>query len=236
MNPKREKGEPALSGTVLFYLNPAEAGRACQVAGEMGGKRYYLFNSHLWEIDSPDGRFYICGPAVGAPMAVLVLEKLVALGATRVIVCGTCGSLQADLAIGDVLLPGKAKSEEGVSAHYPLAGEALASKKILSLLKSFLEDISIPWQNGVVCSTDAPYRETLAEVAGYQKNGISGMDMEFSALLSVAAFRDIDLAAVMVVSDQALAGKWQSGFKDPLFKRHMKKVSRGLILWLGGSD
>ena len=57
-------------------------------------------------------------------MAVLTLEKLVALGARALIVYGWCGSLNASLRIGDVLLPTWAVSDEGTSAHYPVEGRA----------------------------------------------------------------------------------------------------------------
>ena len=38
-------------------------------------------------------------------MAVMALEKLIALGAKNIIVCGWCGSLSQKLKIGDILLP-----------------------------------------------------------------------------------------------------------------------------------
>ncbi|NOX26021.1 MAG: nucleoside phosphorylase [Deltaproteobacteria bacterium] len=229
MNPRREKGEPLLQGPVLLYLNPAEAGRAGRFATKLNAGRHYLFNSNLWELDSDGGSFYVCGPAVGAPMAALVLEKLIALGAKKIIVCGTCGSLRPDLTIGDIILPDSALSAEGVSGHYPLKITPSAADNLLLLLESFLQDISLPWRRGAVCSTDAPYREELAEISKYQQKGICAMDMEFSALLSVAAFRRIDLAAIMVVSDQVHANQWQAGFKTPLFKQRMRIVAGGLI-------
>ncbi len=235
MNPRREKGEPLLRGVVLFYINPAEAGRACKLAAELDGRRHFLFNSNLWEINSSRGPFYICGPAVGAPMSILVLEKLIALGAEKIIVCGTCGSLQSGLVIGDILLPVKALSEEGVSAHYPLAEPAFSPETLLILLESFLKDLSLPCRRGVVCSTDAPYRETLVEIGKYQRDGIEGIDMEFSALLTVAAFRRVELAAVMVVSDHLCGNEWQSGFRHSLFKQRMQLVSKGLIDCLAGA-
>lgn len=234
MNPRREKGEPRLRGLVLFYINPAEARRACKLAAELAGRRHFLFNSNLWEIDSASGTFYICGPAVGAPMAVLVLEKLIALGAEKIIVCGTCGSLQSSLVIGDILLPVQALSEEGVSAHYPLAEQAFSSETLLILLESFLKDLSLPYRRGVVCSTDAPYRETLLDICRYQRDGIAGIDMEFSALLTVAAFRRVELAAVMVVSDQLYGNEWQPGFRHSLFKQRMQLLAKGLLDCIGG--
>ncbi len=61
----------------------------------------------------------LVGPMLGAPQAVLVLEKLIALGVTEVMAVGWCGSLQPDVKIGDLVLPTGAFSEEGTSPHLP---------------------------------------------------------------------------------------------------------------------
>ena len=233
INPKWEKGEPLLNGPVLFYLNPGEASRAGRLAEQLGGRRHFMFNTNLWEMTGASGSFYVCGPAVGAPMAVLVLEKLIALGGVQVIVCGTCGSLRTDLAIGEVLLPDRFLSEEGTSWHYPLSVEKPSvSLPLVDILTTFLKKSGISWRIGGLWTTDAPYRETMGKVRKYQEADLHGVDMEFSALLTVAAFRRIELAAIMVISDQVRDEQWQSGFKETVFKKIMRLVSLGLIEYL----
>ena len=49
--------------------------------------------------------YFIAGPAIGAPMAVMTMEKLIALGARRIFLFGWCGSMRDSLGIGDLLLP-----------------------------------------------------------------------------------------------------------------------------------
>jgi purine-nucleoside phosphorylase len=70
---------------------------------------------------------------------------------------------------------------------------------------------------GLVWSTDAPYRETLGKVMAYQAQGVLGVDMETSALFTLAAYRRIDLAVALVVSDDLSLLKWVHGFRDPRF-------------------
>ncbi len=231
INPRREKGEPLINGPVLFYINPAEANWACRRAKETGGKRHFLFNSNLWEISGTKGRsLTVCGPALGAPAAVLSLEKLIALGGRQFIICGTCGSLNSRLRIGDILLPTGAESEEGTSRHYPLSAPPLPAPSLLNMLHSFLKAEDTAWHNGRLWTTDAPYRETNNKVRRYQDSHIYGVDMEFSALLTVAAFREVELAAIMVVSDQLDENNcWQPGFKSPVFKQKIKTISQGLF-------
>ena len=67
-----------------------------------------------------DQSITLAGPAPGAPYAVMVLEKLIALGVQTVVALGWCGSLKPEVRIGDLIIPESAHSEEGTSGHYPL--------------------------------------------------------------------------------------------------------------------
>jgi uridine phosphorylase len=221
ITPCREKGEPALSELGILCINPGEAVLGCQLAKQSGGRRHKLFNSNLYQIPATNqaGPFFTAGPTIGAPMAVLTLEKLVALGAKWIIVYGWCGSLTESLAVGDVLLPTRAVSEEGTSGHYPLSSRAEASQYLLQPLTDRLRTENIKMKTGTVWTTDAPYRETWVKIRTYGRQSVLGVDMEFAALCTVAAFRGVELAAVLLVSDELWRHPWQAGYKNKLFKK-----------------
>jgi purine-nucleoside phosphorylase len=82
---------------------------------------------------------------------------------------------------------------------------------------------------GRVWSIDAPYRETVRKVLLHQREGILGVDMETSALFTVARYRGIDLAAVLVVSDDLSTLRWVHGFKDPKFLESRKRVAHAVL-------
>ncbi|MGB3646921.1 MAG: phosphorylase, partial [Desulfobulbales bacterium] len=88
INPIREKGEPEIPADGMLLVNPLEAAAGLRLAKNRNSRRLFLFNSKLAVIPAtpPAGSFFVAGPAVGAPMAVLTLEKLVVLGARRIIV------------------------------------------------------------------------------------------------------------------------------------------------------
>jgi uridine phosphorylase len=226
INPRREKGEPELPDTGLLCINPGDARYLAEQAVKQGSSRHFLFNSNLHIIPESliGNSVFVAGPAVGAPMAVMALEKLIALGAKKVIICGWCGSLSSGLAIGDILLPTWGVSEEGTSSHYPIMGRASSFSPMRETVAGYLRASNFASQEGPIWTTDAPYRETRGQVAGHAGKAILGVDMEFNALATVAIYRKIELAAVFLVSDELWKSEWQPGFKNKAFMTKNRQV------------
>jgi purine-nucleoside phosphorylase len=84
----------------------------------------------------------------------------------------------------------------------------------------------IDFHAGAIWTTDAVYRETREKVESYQKQGVLAVEMEVSALFSVARFRQVELGAMLVVSDELSALKWRPGFKDKRFVAGRKIACR----------
>jgi len=231
VHPSRGKKEPQLPAYGLLLLNPSEARQAAQIAGQEGWTRHFLFYSNLHLAESPP--MFWAGPAVGAPMAVICLEKLIALGASRIIVCGWCGSLQPDLGVGELVLPTWAVSEEGTSGHYPVAGKVESSPPLRQALKDFFAATGKELREGPIWTTDALYRETREKVVRYGQEGILSVDMECSALLQVAAFRRVELAAVLMVSDLLWQDPWQPGFQGKEFRTRSQELVADLLRCVG---
>jgi len=162
-------------------------------------------------------------------MAAMALEQLIAMGGKRFILFGTCGALVPALPVGSVFMPQDAVSEEGVSAHYPLAAPPSASAALALEVESFLARRGLAVTKGKIWTTDAPYRETREKVARYAGMGCAAVDMEFSALIAVAAFRKVELVAVMVASDALWGDAWQPGFSSKEFVAARGAVRRALL-------
>ena len=231
INPCRAKGEPELKGYGLLLVNPAEANAGFALAGKLAGQNHFLFNSRLAQIpaNTAEETFFMAGPAVGAPIAVLALEKLIALGGTKFIVYGWCGSLANDLQIGDVLLPTWALSDEGTSAHYPVIDRPESCQKTRRLLEQGLAARGDNVISGPVWTTDAPYRESRQKIKALGDQRILGVDMEFAALSAVAAFRNVALTAVLLVSDELFHDQWKPGFGSKAFKEKSKAILEYLV-------
>lgn len=224
INPRREKGEREIPDRGILCINPGDAAFLSKKVADQGGNRRFLYNSKLFisPAQTDNTGFFIAGPAVGSPMAVMTLEKLIALGAKKILVCGWCGSLCPNIHTGDVLLPIWSLSEEGTSQHYPLESRPESSERLRHKLHSAFHHKML-CHEGPVWTTDAVYRETKGKAALYRQKTILGVDMEFNALVTVARYREVELAAALLVSDQLWGEKWHPGFTGKDFRETSKR-------------
>ncbi len=191
--------------------------------------RYTPFPAMNWFTTAVNARpVSIFGSPLGSPQAAIMLERLISMGATRILAFGCCGSLQADLRIGDWVIPTGALSEEGTSQHYPLprAADMKPDREFVRLFSEKCRGEKYQVCAGRVWTTDALFRETHDKAQRYGKMGLLAVDMEMSALFTVAAFRKVRLAGFMVVSDELAALKWKMGFLTPAFWSASKRAAR----------
>lgn len=135
---------------------------------------------------------------IGSPHAVVVFEDLIKLGCNTFLNIGTAGGLHKT---GAFLIE-KALRDEGTSYHYEKHGDYSYSDKLLNnKFSRFLNKNKFDFQIGSAWTVDAIYRETKAEVEKYSKQGISVVDMECSALFTIAKYRKVKIASLLVVRD-----------------------------------
>lgn len=164
----------------------------------------------------------IGGLSKGAPAIVTIMEQLIALGVKRFISIGIAGTLQKRVHIGDIIICDKAIRDEGTSYHYVKPSKyAYASEKMIERMKKSLDTHNQKYFVGTSWTTDAFYRETVAEVNHYQKEGVVTVDMEASALFAVAQYRNVEIGVIFTISDSLAELQW-----DPRF--HIKEPSEKL--------
>lgn len=235
IHPRRGKKEKEVPGTGLLLVNPSEASACHRRLRQNGGESRFLFNSEL--TIAGNARFFVAGPAIGAPMAVLCQEKLVALGVRRIILFGWCGAISETMKVGDILLPTQAKSGEGTSRYYPLPAPAAPSGHLRDQIAKIYEHHYINIHPGCIWSTDAVYREDRRMLQALREESqVVAVDMEFSALCTVACFRHIEFSAVLVVSDELWGNSWRPGFSKERFLQQKEKVLEILLESLASQD
>ena len=230
IEPRKGKTESNIDDTVFLFFLPTDLKIAFSMLSNKPKKRRIDF-IELYEVKKNGKRFTIAGPAMGAPIAVILMERLIALGAKNIIGVGSCGSLQENIHIGDYIIPATAIVEEGTSQHYPIDDPIpKASEKIIAFLKSCCHARGLTFTMGKIWTTDAPFRETVKKVSEYKNQNVLGVEMEMSALLTVGTFRGVDVGGFLVVSDELSTLKWKSGFSGQRYIAAMKSACEALLL------
>lgn len=201
-----------------------------------------FFTSTLFTCENRKKGICVVGPYVGAPYGAMILESLIARGVVKILVMGWCGSIHPDVNIGDVIIPESAIVHEGTSMNYQEFDQtpwtARPSGSLSHDLLQWCRGRELDIKTGPVWTTDAIYRETEKKVAHFRNLGAVAVEMECSALFSVAAYRNVDLAAMLVISDSLAAvkdspQKWTPGFRNAAFKEARKKVCETVINFAG---
>jgi uridine phosphorylase len=226
--PKKGEKSPQLGPVAVMAGTETDLALLCNLLNFNPGAQRHLFTSRLYVSNSSASELSLSGPFVGAPYATMLLENLIAWGARRILFLGWCGSISKKVKIGDIIIPSAAIIDEGTSRHYQNDDTPLAypSERMTTRLKAELNQNQIHFHSGTVWSTDAIYRETRQQVEYYQSQGAIAVEMEVSALFTVARFRKVDLGAMMVVSDELDSFKWRPGFKMDEFKRGRRSACK----------
>ena len=169
---------------------------------------------------------------IGAPYAAMILESLKVWGVSQLLFMGWCGAVSVKVNAGDIIVPDSAMVDEGTSGHYcdPLCLVALPARPLVHQIRLALQHHGASFHEGAVWTTDAIFRETVEKVRHYQNQGALAVEMELSAILTVAAFREMEAAGVLVVSDELSEFQWRPGFKTPAFKAARELACRAALL------
>jgi uridine phosphorylase len=220
VNPIKGKNSPD-PGSLAFLIGTlVDFNRLCRVMELPASQSRPLFISRMHPQTAQLPGVSLTGPIVGAPYAVMILETLIAWGARRFIFFGWCGAISPDVKIGDILIPSAAIIDEGTSGHYSDGdvSRSQPSAVITTELKSALDAKAQSFHEGPVWTTDAIFRETKDKVRHFSKQGALAVDMELSALYTVAEFRGVDIGGILVVSDELSSLQWRPGFRDERFE------------------
>ncbi len=182
--------EPQKSYTFLDYE---------MYTGRLDGKRVSIGNG---------GRY--------APDTAITTEILCGAGAESLIRVGSCGSLQDNVKIGDLVIVTGALRGDGTSRYYvPENFSSVADADMIAALKRAAEDLNVRYHLGWNFTTDALFQETPELIQQLHEQNVSSIDMVTSTFLTIAQVRGKKAGAVLAVSDECLYGKF--GFRDPAF-------------------
>lgn len=231
LQPRQGRREPPVPARVLMTFTRLDFHDSLELAA--GAPQRHIVDCPFLEITWQGREIGISGPAPGAPYAVMVLEKLVALGARLIIALGWAGSLQPEARVGDLIVPVAALSEEGTSPHYPnYTTVAQPDEGLCRAIQANLAAKGLPYHAGPIWTTDAIYRETKGKVTSYGRQGLWAVEMEMSALFTVARYRGVALAGLLVISDELFTLTWRHGLRDERLHQARRQARQTVLATL----
>ncbi len=155
----------------------------------------------IWcfELDGKPLAFYLS--PVGSTMAAqYCIEANWVCGATRFIMFGSAGSLDAEKTSGRYILPTEAYRDEGMSYHYAPPADYIAVPGH-ALIAELFRERGVPFAEGRVWTTDAFLRETAGQVARRRAEGCLAVEMEIAGVQAVCDFHGFSLYAFLETGD-----------------------------------
>jgi len=152
------------------------------------------------------------GSGMGQPsMAIYVNELFDAYDVQEIIRVGSCGALTADVAIRDVVLASGACTDSSMNRHRflgidyaPVADFGLLSRAYAAATAR----ADVTSHVGLIYSSDSFYNPRAAELTKpLIEHGVLAVEMEASALYTLAAARKRRALAICTVSDHIVTGE-----------------------------
>ncbi len=170
----------------------------------------------VYEVESGGRKIALVQAGVGAPLAAGQVDELIAMGASKFLVCGSCGVLQKEIAAGHLIIPVSAVRDEGTSYHYaPPSREMSADPHAVSVIESTLRSNNLPYIAAKTWTTDAFYRETPEKVARRVAEGCVTVEMEASTYMAVAQLRGVTMGQILYAGDNLGGEEWdRRGYTD----------------------
>ncbi len=187
---------------VVDALAGTGARQICALSSERG-------DTPVWEAEIDGQRLAVMQPGVGAPLAVMYFEELVALGCRRFVAVGGAGALMHDLTLGHAIVVSSAVRDEGTSFHYLEPSRTVdADPHGVDVLAGVLDDAGVPYRVARTWTTDAVYRETRARVDRRRAEDCAVVEMECSAFIAVARYRAVRFAQLLLAADSLAGDAW----------------------------
>lgn len=190
--------------TIILSFNGEIVERVKQMDGVYeGGYLTNLNGKFPWYIYEVDGlKLAVTMATIGASTVVDFLKELKARGFNNFIVLGSCGVLDQSIQADKIILPSSALRDEGTSYHYaPASDEISYDETLLSTIENALNKAGIEHIRTKAWTTDAFYRETAAKVKRRLAAGAKVVDMEASAIMAWAQYRQAKVYQFFYTAD-----------------------------------
>ena len=203
--------------------NPGDYAEACLLPGDPLRARYIAetFLEDVVERNAERGMLGYTGTfqgrpvsvqasGMGCPSAAIVIEELVQLGVRKIVRVGTCGGLQRDLAIGDLVVALCSAPADATALHY-VGNEAHVPTADWELVHGAVHQakhLGKAVRVGPIVSSDVFYQPDPEQVSRWSARGLLAVEMEAAVLFTLGALRRIQTGCLLIVSDVIVEGEF----------------------------
>ena len=161
---------------------------------------------------------------IGGPSAAIALEELARAGSETFIRVGSCGAIQPEIAVGDLVITAGAVRQEGTSEEYIYKDyPAVADHEVVSALIAAAERLGYDYHVGLTMSADSFYAgQGRPGFDGYEAPGsddlvetlrnanVKNIEMEAATILTLASLYDLRAGAVCAVYANRQTGEFRT--------------------------
>jgi len=165
----------------------------------------------------------VTSTGIGSPSAAIAVEELARVGADTMIRVGSCGAIQPETDVGDLIITTGAVRQEGTSREYVREDyPAVADHAVVAALAAAAEELGYDYHLGLTASTDSFYagqsregyegflsRDSDEDIAELERAGVLNFEMEASAILTLAGIYGLRAGAVCTVYADRTTGEFE---------------------------
>lgn len=143
----------------------------------------------------------VVSTGIGGASTGIAVEELKNIGVQTLIRIGSCGALQSNIKLGELIIANGAVRDEGTSKAYVESSyPAVPDTDVLISLIESARELECNYYCGKIRSHDSFYTDKEQEIDEYwRKKGILGSDMESAALFVIGGIRNLKTASVLNV-------------------------------------
>ena len=143
----------------------------------------------------------VMSTGMGGPSMAIAVEELQKIGVEAAVRIGSCGALQPEVRVGDLVMVEAAVRDEGTSLGYaPLSYPAVADHRLLTACEESAKEAGCRFHTGIARSHDCLYRDDNPVIyEEWAKKGVLASDMETAALFVVGRIRGMRTASILNV-------------------------------------
>ena len=166
----------------------------------------------------------VTSTGIGSPSAAIAVEELARVGCETFIRVGSCGAIQPEMAVGDLVITTGAVRQEGTSDEYVREDyPATADHEVVAALIAAAERLGYDYHTGITMSADSFYAgQGRPGFEGFEAAGsddlvddlkaanVKNIEMEASAIMTLANVYGLRAGAVCTVYANRETGEFRT--------------------------